>query len=223
MGTNKMLQQAQDIYWFQPQQFIPLDQQVLFPGPQVVQRPAATAGAPGQQAQDAVTMATAMWRMMSSVLQQQQRMVYSGYGPGTPRTPLHQNAGTPVGMSRCPGGMATPRFSAPTPVHTTPPGMPLVAASMAFSAGMANQDTTSVLPQHSGQKQQSSQDTQDSESPASDSRPTAFTLDPLMAHRLPADIDKTSATDMYGRPFTLNQKSIHVTILMRYDSNAIES
>ena len=122
-------------------------------------------------------------------------MVYPGYGAVTSWTPLHQNAGTPVGTPRCPGGMATPRFSAPIPVHTMPPGTPMLAASMVFLAGKTtNQTMTSVLPQHSGQKQLSSQDAQDSDSPASDSRPPAFTLDPPMLHRLPVDIDET--TDM---------------------------
>ena len=120
MGTCNMQQQVQDVYWIQPPQFSPLDQQMLFPSRQFVQQPTATAGAPSQQARDAVTMSSAMWKMMNTVLQQQQHMVYPGYRPGTPRTPLHQNAGTP----RCPGGMATHRFSAPTPFHTMPPGMP---------------------------------------------------------------------------------------------------
>ena len=124
MGTCNMQQQVQDVYWIQPPQFSPLDQQMLFPSRQFVQQPTATAGAPSQQARDAVTMSSAMWKMMNTVLQQQQHMVYPGYRPGTPRTPLHQNAGTPIGTPRCPGGMATHRFSAPTPFHTMPPGMP---------------------------------------------------------------------------------------------------
>ena len=94
-----------------------------------------------------------MWRMMNTVLQQQQHMVYPGFGPGTPRTPLYQNAGTPVGTSRCPCGMTRPRFSAPTPVPTTPPGMSIVVASTVFLAGKTtNQTTTSLLPQDSGEK-----------------------------------------------------------------------
>ena len=169
-----------------------------FPGPQVVQQPAATTGAPSQQAQDAVTMAMTMWRMMNTVLQQQQCMAYPGCGPGMPRTPLHQNAGTPVGMPRSPDGMATPRFPAPIPVHNMPPGMPLITAFMAFPAGRTNQDTTSVLPQHSRQKQLSLQDAQDSESPASNSRLTAFTLDPLTFHRLPADTNETTDRGQQG-------------------------
>ena len=122
-------------------------------------------------------------------------MVYPGYRPEMPRTPIHQNAGTLVGTPRCPGGMATPRFSAPIPVHTTPPGTLMVAASMVFPSGKAtNLTMTSVLPQHSGQKQLSSQDAQDNDSPAFDSRPTAFTMDPPVLHRLPVNIDET--TDM---------------------------
>ena len=113
---------------------------MLFPGLQFVQQPTATAGAPSQQAQNAVIVASAMWLMMNTVLQQQQRMVYPGYGPGTPRTPLNQNAGTPIGTPRCLGGMATPRFSAPTPVHTMTPGMPMVAASTMFLAGKTDYD-----------------------------------------------------------------------------------
>ena len=60
-----------------------------------------------------------------------------GYGPGLlgSRTPLPKNIGTPLGTSRCPGGMASPRFSAPTPVDTWLPGMPMVAASTVFLVG----------------------------------------------------------------------------------------
>ena len=42
MGTNNMQQQAQNVYWIQPPQFGPLDQQMLFPGLQFVQQPTAT-------------------------------------------------------------------------------------------------------------------------------------------------------------------------------------
>ena len=126
-------------------------------------------------------------------------MVYPGYGPGTPRTPLHQNAGTPVGTPKCLGGMATPRFSAPTPVHSTLPPTPMVAASMVFLAGKTtNQTMTSVLSQHSGQKQLSSPDAQGSDSPASDSWPAAITLDPPMFHRLPVDIDESKDMGQQG-------------------------
>ena len=45
--------------------------------------------------------------------------------------------------------MTTPRFSEPTPVHTMPPGTPMVAASTLFLEGKTtNQTATSVLPQH---------------------------------------------------------------------------
>ena len=57
MGTSNMQQQVQDVYWIQPPQFGPLDQQMLFPGPQFEQQSTATAGALSQQAQDALTMA----------------------------------------------------------------------------------------------------------------------------------------------------------------------
>ena len=57
MGTSNMQQQVQDIYWIQPPQFGPLEQQMLFPGPQFEQQSTATAGALSQQAQDALTMA----------------------------------------------------------------------------------------------------------------------------------------------------------------------
>ena len=68
-----------------------------------------------QQAQDAVTMVTAMWKMMSSMLQQEQRRVYPGYGPGTPGTDLYQTAGTPeVLPDRCLRAVGTPRFPTPT-------------------------------------------------------------------------------------------------------------
>ena len=46
-GNNTM---QLDVYWIQPTQLVPLDQQMLVPGPQFVQLPTATAGAPGQQA-----------------------------------------------------------------------------------------------------------------------------------------------------------------------------
>ena len=122
-GSSNLLQQAQDgIFWIQLPQFVPSDQQMFLPGSQFVQQPAATADAPGQQAQDAVTMAMAMWKMMNSVLQQKQHMAYPGYGPQTPRTGLYQTAGTPVGTPRCPGLVGTPRFPAPTQVHNTLPG-----------------------------------------------------------------------------------------------------
>ena len=61
MGTSNMQQQTQDVYWIQPPQFNPLDQH-MFLGLQFVQQPTATAGAPSQQAQAAVTMASAMWK-----------------------------------------------------------------------------------------------------------------------------------------------------------------
>ena len=83
MGTSDMQQQEQGFYWIQPPQFGPLDQPMLFPRPQFVQQLAATTGALSQQVQVAVIMASATWRMVNTVLQQQ-RMVYPGYGPGTP-------------------------------------------------------------------------------------------------------------------------------------------
>ena len=91
--------------------------------------------------------------------------------------------------------MAIPRLPAPIPVHTMPPGTSMVAVSMVFLAvRTTNRTTTSVLSHHSGQKQLSSQDAQDSDSLASDFWPPAFTLDPLMLHHLPVHIDET--TDM---------------------------
>ena len=96
MGSSNLQQEVLDgIYWVQPPLFVPLDQQMFLPRSQFVQQPAAVLGAPGQQAQDAVTMVTAMWKMMSSMLQQEQRRVYPGYGPGTPGTDPYQTAGTP--------------------------------------------------------------------------------------------------------------------------------
>ena len=135
------------------------------PGPQFVQQPSATADAQGQQAQDAVTINLAMWRIMSTMLQQQQHVTFPGYGPGTLRTPLQQNAGTSLGMPRCPGVMATPRF----PAQTTASWMPLIAAHTALPTAVTNQDATSVLPQHSGKKQPPLQDVQDSDLPNADS------------------------------------------------------
>ena len=99
------------------------------------------------RAQDAVTMALDMWRMIRVVLQQQQCMVFIGYIPRTPWTPLHRNAGTPVGTPRCPGGMAMPRFPAPIPVQTTPPVMPFVAASTALPTGMDVRASTTITRQ----------------------------------------------------------------------------
>ena len=82
---------------------------MLFSRPQFVQQPTATVGALGQQAQDAATMASAMWRMIEyrSTTTATYGLIYPGYGPEMPKTPLHRNAGTPVGLRRCLGGMAT--------------------------------------------------------------------------------------------------------------------
>ena len=44
-----------------------------------------------------------------------------------------------------------------------------------------------------------------------------YEMDPLSI------VEVTEWTQFYGRPFTPNQKSIHVTILTRYNSNVIES
>ena len=82
----------------------------------------------------------------------------------------------------------------------------MVTASMEFLAGKTtNQTTTSVLSQHSGQKQLSSPDAQDSDFPASDSRPAAITLDPLMLHRLPVDIDETMDMGQQGDEELVNE------------------
>ena len=56
MGTSNMQQQVQDVYWIQPPQFGPLDQQILLPRPQFELQSTTTAGALSQQAQDALTM-----------------------------------------------------------------------------------------------------------------------------------------------------------------------
>ena len=128
------------------------------------------------------------------MLQQQQHMAFSGYGSGPPRTPLQQNVGTP----RLRGVMATPRIPAAIPTQTTTSRTPLVAAPMALPTGMTNEDVTSVLQQHSGKKQPSSLDAQDSYSPTADSRPTTFILDPPTVHRLPADMNETMGTSQLG-------------------------
>ena len=105
----------------------------------------------------------------------------------------------PVGTPKCLGGMATPRFSAPTQVHNTLPPTPMVTASIVFLAGNTTiQTMTSVFSQHSGQKQLSSPGAQDSDSPASDSWTAATTLDPPMLHRLPVDIDETKGMGQLG-------------------------
>ena len=55
LGTSNMQQKGQDVYWIQPPQFAPLDQQ-MFLGLLFVQQPTAAAGAASQQAQDTVFM-----------------------------------------------------------------------------------------------------------------------------------------------------------------------
>ena len=192
MGTS-MQQQAQDVYWIHHSSLFHLIGK-CFPASNLCSSLQLWLLHRSQQAQDAVTMSP-MWRMMSTDLQQQQHMVYPIYGPGMPRTPLHQNAGTPVGKLWCLGGMATPRFPAPTQIHATLPGASIVAASTAFPAERTTDQTmTSVLPQ----KQLSSQNSQDSDSPASDSQLTAFTLDPPAIHQLPPDINETMDMGQHG-------------------------
>ena len=83
-------------------------------------------------------------------------------------------------------------MATPSPIHTMPPGTLMAATFMVFLASKTtNQTMTSILPQHSGQKQLSSQGAQERDSPASDSWTTAFTLDPPILHCLPVDIDET--------------------------------
>ena len=152
---------------------------MLGSGPQAfVYQPATVAAAPGQQAQDAVTMATAMWQVITSMVQQQQRMAFHGMGPGMPRTGFQQATGTPVGNSRLPQVAGTPRFPSPRQVHNTPIGTPTVATATSMPVQSGQQETgSSDLPQLTGQGVQSSQHTQSSGTPASDHQPTAFTLD----------------------------------------------
>ena len=59
-----------DVCFVQPSQFVTIDQHILGPVAQsFVHESAMAATAPGQQAQDVVTMATALWQMMSSMVQ----------------------------------------------------------------------------------------------------------------------------------------------------------
>ena len=71
----------------QPPQYVDLNQQAFGPVPVWNPIPAAAVGV---QAQDAINMASAMWRMMSSVWQQQ-RPAFRAFPPVIPQTP-----GTPV-------------------------------------------------------------------------------------------------------------------------------
>ena len=100
MGTS-MQQQAQDVYWIHHSSLFHLIGK-CFPDSNLCSSLQLRLLHRSQQAQDAVTMSP-MWRMMSTDLQQQQHMVNPIYGPGMPRTPLHQNAGTPVGKLLMPG------------------------------------------------------------------------------------------------------------------------
>ena len=111
---------------------------------------AAVAGAPGQQAQDAVTMASAMWRMISSDFQQQQCQVCLAFAPGTP-----QIRGTPVRNPSYPGFMATPlRFPALAPVQVQQVDCtltPTTVAQLVMTSNAGRQDNGSHSSwQHGG-------------------------------------------------------------------------
>ena len=131
----------------QPPEFVSLDPQaygswvpwVSAPG---VSAPAVVAGTPGQQAQDAVTMALAMWRMISSDFQQQQCQVCPAFTPSTP-----QIRGTPVKNPSYPGFIATPlRFPALAPVQVQQVNStltPTIVAQLVMTSNAGRQDNGS--------------------------------------------------------------------------------
>ena len=103
-----------------------------------------TAVAPGQQAQDTVTMATAMWQMMSSMFQQQQHGAFQGMSSGTAWTAFPQAVGTPVGYPIFPGIVGTPRFPAPAQVHNTLMRTPVMVRNT-MNPAHASQETGSMM------------------------------------------------------------------------------
>ena len=178
---------ADDLYVMQPLQFVPMGQQVYATAPvqasqPFVQQPAASASAPGQQAQDAVMMASAMWQMILSMVQQQQRMGSVPGGPGTPRMGCPPAAVTPVLPPRIPGINAMPRFPAPSQMTNVPIRTPLTPPMVRSTPQTGTQGYVHL--QH--QDVQPSQRTPDCDPSPVDHRPSVFTLDPPRLQRLPS-------------------------------------
>ena len=175
---------------------MPLDQQIWCPGPQFVQQPTANAGALGQQSQDAITMASALWRMMSIMLQQQQRMTFPRWTWKTKDTSSAECRHTRrhAQMSGCDG--YTEDSSTDSSIdHSCKDAFGSCSHSVTYRNDSPG---CSVLPQYPGKKQPSSQDAQDRDSPNAYSRLNAFTLDPPTLHRLPADIKETTDMSQQG-------------------------
>ena len=122
--------QLGNFYVMQPPQFVPMVMAPVQASQPLFQQPAASALTPGQQAQDAVMMASAMWQMMSSMVQQQQRIGSVPGGPGTPRMGCPPAAVTPVLPPRIAGINATPRFPAPSQMTNVPIRTPLTPPVM---------------------------------------------------------------------------------------------
>ena len=134
---------------------------------------------------------------MSTMLQQQQCMTFPSYGSGTQRTPLQQNADTRIHAQRS-GCDSYSKISSTSSSTNHIFRDAFDSCNMVLPTAMTSRDATSVLPQHSGKKQPSSQDVQDSDSPNADSQSTGFTLDPPTVHLLPADINETTDIDQQG-------------------------
>ena len=186
---------ADSIYAMQPPQFVPMGQQVFATAPvqasqPFVQQPAESASARGQQAQDAVMMASAMWQMMSSMAQQQQRMGSVPRGPGTPRMGCPAAAVTPVLRPRIPRINATPRSPAPSQITNVPIRTPLTPPIMRSTPRTGTQGY--VLLQH--QDVQPSLCTPDCDLSPVDHRPSVFTFDPPRLQGLPDNLDQTTQT-----------------------------
>ena len=162
----------------QPPQFVLLDQQAFGTGSPWFTQPAAMASAPGQQAEDAVTMATVMWRMMNSMMFQQ-RQGFPTHGTGTPQTP-----GTPVGIHRFPGTRTTPKFPPSSQVYHPPVGADQLGLQPpSMPVWLPTQDTTAwILPEYTGIDSLSWQHTQNNDLYPVDSQPTTFMLDSTGLH-----------------------------------------
>ena len=98
-------------------------------------------------AQDAVTIGSTMWHMLSSIFQQQQCQVCPAFAPGTP-----QIRGTPVGN---PSFIATPRrFPALAPVQIQQVDCtltPTTVAQLVMTSNAGQQDNGSYSSwQHGG-------------------------------------------------------------------------
>ena len=118
-GTND-----DNLFWVQPLQFVSMDRTVFGTGTLWVAL-AAAAGAPGQQVQDPIYMAWAMWQMMGQIFVQHHQSIQS-YPTGTPkRTP--RCLGTPSGPPMCPAPVTVQRPPHLMPVYPTQQGPPVPA------------------------------------------------------------------------------------------------